>query len=82
MEYSITDTDAKNINVDVIFKLDTLNNHFEECISIITPIAELVEDFKHLYQPKDIKDYYGKLKWKYESRKCEWKNRGELWQTS
>jgi hypothetical protein len=82
MEYSITNKEAKNINVDFIFKLDTLNNHFEESISIIIPITELIEDFKHLYEPRNIQDYYGRMKYRYESRICEWKNRKKLWQTS
>jgi hypothetical protein len=82
MGYKITSKKAENINVDFIFKLDTLSNHFEESISIIIPISELIEDFKHLYEPKNIKDYYDRIKWRYESRRCEWKNRKKLWQTS
>lgn len=80
MEYSVTNKEAKNINVDVIFKLDTLNNHFEECLSVIPIVIEVLPEYKHLYKAKNIEDYYGQLKRLYESKKCEWINRGKLWQ--
>jgi len=80
MGYTITEEEAKNINVDVIFKIDTLDNHMNECISIIPAILDVLPEFKHLYEPNNIQDYYDKLKRNYESRLCEWKNREPLWQ--
>ena len=80
MEYHLTDKEVKGINVDYIFTLDTLDNHFEECISSITPIIDGLSNFKHLYEPKSITDYYSRLKRKYEVNKYHWKNRGKLWQ--
>ena len=82
MEYTITDTEAKGINVDVIYKIDALDNHIEEGISIITPIIDVLSEFKHIYEPKAILDYYSRLKRNYEARKSEWLNREELWQTN
>ena len=82
MGYNITDKEAKGIKVDMIFKLDTLDNHLEDCISTITPIIDVLSEYKHLYEPKAITDYYGRLKRKYEARKCEWLNMGKLWQTN
>ena len=35
MEYSLGKKEAKNIKVDYIFKLDTLENHLQECVSVI-----------------------------------------------
>jgi len=80
MEYHITDNEAKDINVDFVFKLDTLSNHLDECISTITPLIDVLSHFKHLYEPQSIEDYYSRLKRKYESNRCAWINRGELWQ--
>jgi len=80
MEYSLTDTEAKDIDVEVIFKLDTLQNHIEEGISIITPLIGVLSEFKHIYKPNTITDYYSRLKRNYEARKSEWLNRGKLWQ--
>jgi len=82
MEYSVTNKEAKNIKPELIFKLDTLNNHLEECISIITPLLERLSDYKHLYERRTIEDYYGRLKRRYEAKKCEWLNRKKLWQTN
>tara|TARA_R110000744_G_scaffold134922_3_gene244228 strand:+ start:4907 stop:5155 length:249 start_codon:yes stop_codon:yes gene_type:complete len=80
MEYSLGKKEAKNIKVDYIFKLDTLENHLQECVSVIIPTINALPKYKHLYTPKNITDYYGKIKRLYESKKCEWLNRGELWQ--
>lgn len=80
MEYTLTDKKPTNIDVDFIFKIDTLDNHLEECISVIVPTLEVLPNFKHLYEPNVIQDYYDKLKRNYEAKLCAWKNRGELWQ--
>ena len=80
MGYKVTNKEAKNINVEFIFKIDTLDNHLHECISIIPALLDVLPDYKHLYEPKCIEDYYDRLKRMYESRKCEWKNRQPLWQ--
>tara|TARA_R110001599_G_scaffold347011_1_gene572871 strand:+ start:15676 stop:15924 length:249 start_codon:yes stop_codon:yes gene_type:complete len=80
MEYYLTNKEAKDVNVDYIFKLDTLENHLEECTSILTPILDALPNFKHLYEPNNIKDYYDTLKRNYESKRSEWVNRGKLWQ--
>jgi len=80
MEYNLTDTEAKNIDVDFIFRLDTLENHLEECTSIITPILDALPDFKYLYEPNNITDYYGRMKRNYESKKSAWLHREKLWQ--
>jgi hypothetical protein len=82
MEYTITDTEAKNIDVELIFKLDALDNHMQEGISIITPLIDVLSDFKYIYEPKAILDYYSRLKRNYEARKSEWLNREKLWQTN
>ncbi|QDP57694.1 MAG: hypothetical protein Unbinned6486contig1001_9 [Prokaryotic dsDNA virus sp.] len=80
MEYSITNKKAKNIKVDYIFKLDTLDNHLEECISIISPLLDVLPEYRHIYTPSKIEDYYGRLKRNYEVQKCKWKHREKLWQ--
>jgi len=82
MEYRITNKKAKGVNVDVIFKLDTLSNHLEDCVSVIPILIEVLPEYKHLYTPNKIEDYYSRLKRRYESKKCEWINRGKLWQTN
>jgi len=80
MEYNLTDTEVKNIDVDFIFKLDTLENHLEECTSIIPSILDALPDFKYLYKPNNIKDYYSRMKRNYESKKSAWMHREMLWQ--
>jgi|14_taG_2_1085336.scaffolds.fasta_scaffold01250_9 hypothetical protein len=80
MEYNLTDTEVKNIDVDFIFKLDTLENHLEECTSIIPPILDALPDFKYLYEPNNITDYYSRMKRNYESKKSAWMHREMLWQ--
>lgn len=81
MEYYLEKKEAKNIEVDFIFKLDTLDNHLEECTSIISPIIDALPNFKHLYEPNNIKDYYERLKRNYESKKSAWMHREKIWQT-
>ena len=79
MEYKLTDKKVKNIKPEIIFKLDTLEDHFNHCISTIIPIAETIDIFKHLYEPCNITDYYGRMKRNYEAKLCAWKNRQGLW---
>ncbi len=80
MEYTLTDKVAKDINVDFIFRLDTLNNHLEECTSIVIPIIDALPSFKHLYEPNNVTDYYGRMKRNYESKKSAWLHRQKIWQ--
>jgi|TARA_R110000796_G_scaffold46483_3_gene112320 hypothetical protein len=80
MEYNLEKKEAKNIEVDFIFKLDTLDNHLNECTSIISPVIDALPMFKHLYEPKNIKDYYDRLKRNYESKKSAWMHREKIWQ--
>lgn len=80
MGFSITEVEAKGIEVDYIFKLDTLGSHLEECISTITPVIDCLPNFKHIYTPNNISSYYNVLKRKYEANKSAWINRGKLWQ--
>ena len=79
MEYHITKKTAKKINPEYIFKTDTLSNHLDECISIIPPLLDALPNFKHIYKATNITDYYGRLKRLYETKRCEWYNRGSLW---
>tara|TARA_R110000744_G_scaffold106225_2_gene202456 strand:+ start:10804 stop:11046 length:243 start_codon:yes stop_codon:yes gene_type:complete len=75
MEYHITNKEAVNIKVEYIFKLDSLQNHMNECIGKIRPIISVLPDYKHLYKQSIISTFYNRLERMYEVNKLKWKYR-------
>ena len=80
MIYKIELTDKKHTyKLEYLYNYGDLTKHLNDCISVIAPTIDILPDFKELYTPSIIMDYYDKLKRNYEVKLKIWKNRGDLW---